>query len=153
MATTGVIYSIVTLKPIACHGYAGISGCLGVSGIAGYTGNTGDTPFDTRSPHMSYPLDFNLRRVAKLRQVTIKTARDWRDSENHKWFKALEELKKQRILHSDESFGGRAFWDDLSILEEPPVIELSPSQEQAVKQMEDAFPSPVLAPSAELKAS
>ena len=45
---------------------------------------------------MSYPLDINLRRVAKLRQVTIKTARDWRDSENLKWFTALEELVKLR---------------------------------------------------------
>lgn len=45
---------------------------------------------------MSYPLDINLRRVAKLRQVTIKTARDWRDSENLKWFTALDELVKLR---------------------------------------------------------
>lgn len=41
---------------------------------------------------MSNFLDPKLRRVAKLRQVTIKTARDWRDSENRKWFQALEEL-------------------------------------------------------------
>lgn len=45
---------------------------------------------------MSYPLDINLRRVAKLKQVTIKTARDWRDSENLKWFNALEELVRLR---------------------------------------------------------
>ena len=55
-----------------------------------------DTRFDTASLSMSYPLDINLRRVAKLRQVTIKTARDWRDSENLKWFTALEELVKLR---------------------------------------------------------
>ena len=45
---------------------------------------------------MGYGLHPNLRRVAKLRQVTIKTARDWRDSENQKWFKALEELEELR---------------------------------------------------------
>jgi len=55
-----------------------------------------DTRLDTASLSMSYPLDINLRRVAKLRQVTIKTARDWRDSENLKWFTALEELVKLR---------------------------------------------------------
>lgn len=45
---------------------------------------------------MAYGLHPNLRRVAKLRQVTIKTARDWRDSENQKWFQALEELEELR---------------------------------------------------------
>jgi hypothetical protein len=43
---------------------------------------------------VAYGLHPNLRRVAKLRQVTIKTARDWRDSENRKWFQALEELRR-----------------------------------------------------------
>ena len=33
-----------------------------------------------------------LKKVAHLRQVSIKTARDWRDSSNSKWFLALEEL-------------------------------------------------------------
>jgi hypothetical protein len=45
---------------------------------------------------MSLGLHPDLRRVAKLRQVTIKTARDWRDSENQKWFKALGELEELR---------------------------------------------------------
>jgi len=72
---TGVIYLSMASKSIASYR---------------------DTRFDIASLYMSYPLDINLRRVAKLRQVTIKTARDWRDSENLKWFTALEELVKLR---------------------------------------------------------
>ena len=68
---------------------------------------------------MSYPLDFNLRRVAKLRQVSIKTARDWRDSENRKWFLALEDLarfRKERgrdIIDTER----RSFFDELNLAE------------------------------------
>ena len=72
---TGTLYSIPALKSIASR----------------------ETPALTSLPlSMSYPLDINLRRVAKLKQVTIKTARDWRDSENLKWFNALEELVRLR---------------------------------------------------------
>ena len=87
----------------------------------------GKHTFDSAPLTMSYPLDFNLRRVAKLRQVTIKTARDWRDSENWKWFKALEEIKEKRGSEGDdlsELGGGRSFWNDLAILENSPVINL-----------------------------
>ena len=80
----------------------------------------GDTPaFDTPLLLVSYPLDFNLRRVAKLRQVSIKTARDWRDSENRKWFLALEDLarfRKERgrdIIDTER----RSFFDDLNLAE------------------------------------
>jgi hypothetical protein len=37
-------------------------------------------------------------KVARLRQVSIKTARDWRDSSNDKWFMALEELKTEDVV-------------------------------------------------------
>ena len=81
----------------------------------------GDTPlaFDTPLLLVSYPLDFNLRRVAKLRQVSIKTARDWRDSENRKWFLALEDLarfRKERgrdIIDTER----RSFFDELNLAE------------------------------------
>ena len=68
---------------------------------------------------MSYPLDINLRRVAKLRQVTIKTARDWRDSENLKWFTALEELVKLRKERGRDiiNIESPSFFDSLACLE------------------------------------
>jgi hypothetical protein len=44
---------------------------------------------------MSRLLDETLKKVAQLKQVSIKTARDWRDSSNDKWFLALEELKAE----------------------------------------------------------
>lgn len=37
-------------------------------------------------------LDPALVRVARHRQVSIKTARDWRDSDNRKWHDALAEI-------------------------------------------------------------
>jgi hypothetical protein len=37
-------------------------------------------------------LDPALVRVASHRQVSIKTARDWRDSDNRKWHDALAEI-------------------------------------------------------------
>ena len=47
---------------------------------------------------MPRPLDETLKKVARLRQVSIKTARDWRDSSNEKWFLALEELKTEDVV-------------------------------------------------------
>ena len=47
---------------------------------------------------MPRPLDETLKKVARLRQVSIKTARDWRDSSNNKWFLALEELKTEDVV-------------------------------------------------------
>jgi len=47
---------------------------------------------------MPRPLDETLKKVARLRQVSIKTARDWRDSSNDKWFLALEELKTEDVV-------------------------------------------------------
>ena len=46
---------------------------------------------------MPRPLDETLKKVARLRQVSIKTARDWRDSSNDKWYMALEELKTEDV--------------------------------------------------------
>ena len=68
---------------------------------------------------MAYSLDINLRRVAKLRQVTIKTARDWRDSENLKWFTALEELVKLRKERGRDiiNLESLSFFDSLACLE------------------------------------
>jgi len=40
-------------------------------------------------------LDERLKKVAFCRQVSIKTARDWRDSSNDKWFMALAEIQTQ----------------------------------------------------------
>ena len=40
-------------------------------------------------------LDERLKMVAFSRQVSIKTARDWRDSSNDKWFVALAEIEAQ----------------------------------------------------------
>ena len=37
-------------------------------------------------------LDPALVRVARHRQVSIKTARDWRDADNRKWHEALAEI-------------------------------------------------------------
>ena len=75
--------------------------------------------FDTPLLLMSYPLDFNLRRVAKLRQVSIKTARDWRDSENRKWFLALEDLARFRKERGRDIIDteGRSFFDELNLAE------------------------------------
>jgi hypothetical protein len=47
---------------------------------------------------MPRPLDETLKKVARLRQVSIKTARDWRDSSNDKWFMALEVLKTEDVV-------------------------------------------------------
>ena len=47
---------------------------------------------------MPRPLDETLKKVARLRQVSIKTARDWRDSSNDNWFLALEELKTEDVV-------------------------------------------------------
>jgi hypothetical protein len=68
---------------------------------------------------VAYPLDINLRRVAKLRQVTIKTARDWRDSENLKWFTALEELARLRKERGRDiiNIESPSFFDSLACLE------------------------------------
>ena len=68
---------------------------------------------------MAYSLDINLRRVAKLRQVTIKTARDWRDSENLKWFTALEELVRLRKERGRDiiNIESPSFFDSLACLE------------------------------------
>ena len=41
-------------------------------------------------------LDYRLSQVAALRQVTIKTARCWRDSENKKWATAISEIENLR---------------------------------------------------------
>ena len=45
-------------------------------------------------PALSMPrlLDPDLKRVARHRQVSIKTARDWRDADNRKWHDALCEI-------------------------------------------------------------
>ena len=94
---TGVIYLIVTSKSIVSWRHT----------------------FDTPLLLMSYPLDFNLRRVAKLRQVSIKTARDWRDSENRKWFLALEDLARFRKERGRDIIDteGRSFFDELNLAE------------------------------------
>jgi hypothetical protein len=80
-------------------------------------------------------LDFNLRRVAKLRQVTIKTARDWRDGENRKWFSALEELKELKRKTGRDIIDAepRGFF---SIGMETPDIQDIPEIRKAVIELE-----------------
>lgn len=51
-----------------------------------------ETRFDTPAPSMPRLLDPDLKRVARHRQVSIKTARDWRDADNRKWHDALCEI-------------------------------------------------------------
>lgn len=102
-------------------------------------GNT--SAFDIAGFAMSYPLDFNLRRVAKLRQVTIKTARDWRDSENRKWFQALEELSELRrrtgrdIIRTEPVGFFESLADienDIPDIQEAPETHPSPIEVEAV---------------------
>ena len=40
-------------------------------------------------------LDYRLRQVAELKQVTIWTARSWRDSGSKKWFEALAAVERE----------------------------------------------------------
>jgi len=51
---------------------------------------------DSARKLMPRRLDYRLSQVAALRQVTIKTARDWRDSENKKWATAISEIENLR---------------------------------------------------------
>lgn len=87
-------------------------------------------------------LDYNLRRVAKLRQVSIKTARDWRDGGNRKWLSALEELEELRrktgrdILESET----RGFFD---IDVEAPDIQDTPEIQEAIQYVQ-SFTAPPL---------
>ena len=51
---------------------------------------------DSTSKLMPRRLDYRLGQVAALRQITIKTSRDWRDSENKKWATAISEIEDLR---------------------------------------------------------
>jgi hypothetical protein len=44
---------------------------------------------------MARPLDYRLKQVAALRQVSIKTAREWKQGANKKWFDALAAVEKE----------------------------------------------------------
>lgn len=48
-------------------------------------------------------LDPDLKRVAQHRQVSIKTARDWRDSDNRKWHDALSEICSRNAIEVEAS--------------------------------------------------
>jgi len=50
---------------------------------------------DEASPDMPKYLDYRLRQVAELKQVTIWTARAWRDSGNKRWFEALAAVQRE----------------------------------------------------------
>ena len=85
-------------------------------------------------------LDFNLRCVAKLRQVSIKTARDWRDGGNQKWDSALTELTEQERKTGKDIFGnptGGFFDIDVEI----PDIQETPEMQRALAEIE-AFALP-----------
>lgn len=40
-------------------------------------------------------LDYRLRQVAELKQVTIWTARSWRDSGSKRWHAALADVERE----------------------------------------------------------
>lgn len=91
-------------------------------------------------------LDRNLRRVAKLRQVTIKTARDWRDSENRKWFSALEEVEELRRKTGKDIIRTEpvGFFDALAELEvESLDIQDTPEIQEAIRSVQ-SFTAPPL---------
>jgi len=46
-------------------------------------------------PGMPKYLDYRLRQVAELKQVTIWTARSWRDSGSKKWHAALAAVERE----------------------------------------------------------
>ena len=50
---------------------------------------------DTAGIDMARPLDYRLKQVAALRQVSIKTAREWKQGANKKWFEALAAVEKE----------------------------------------------------------
>lgn len=87
-------------------------------------------------------LDYNLRRVAKLRQVSIKTARDWRDGGNRKWLSALEELEELRRKTGRDIFESetRGFFD---IDVEAPDIQDTPEIQEAIQYVQ-SFTAPPL---------
>ena len=47
------------------------------------------------APGMPKYLDYRLRQVAELKQVTIWTARSWRDSGSKKWHDALAAVERE----------------------------------------------------------
>ncbi|MFZ4600405.1 MAG: hypothetical protein ACOYNN_17330 [Terrimicrobiaceae bacterium] len=75
---------------------------------------------------MSRLLDYRLRLVAKLRQVSIKTARDWRDGGNKKWDKAIKELRKagHNIPDTTKSFFDQDYEDTLEAPDIPEIPDL-----------------------------
>ena len=55
-------------------------------------------------------LDWRLRAVAELRQISTETARRWRDGCNQKWFKALTDMERENIrrrARGERVLGGR----------------------------------------------
>jgi len=56
-------------------------------------------------------LDPALVRVARHRQVSIKTARDWRDADNRKWHDSLSEIGYQPIEVSAVALPSGGFFE------------------------------------------
>jgi len=50
-----------------------------------------DVPFSDMGKY----LDYRLKQVAELKQITIWTARSWRDSGSKKWFEALAAVERE----------------------------------------------------------
>jgi len=78
---------------------------------------------------MSRLLDYRLRLVAKLRQVSIKTARDWRDGGNKKWNKAIKELRRAGVFVPEPN---ASFFEAQDI----PDTQYTPAPDRAYKGME-----------------
>jgi len=64
---------------------------LGYSIQTWEVGGEVDVPFSDMGKY----LDYRLKQVAELRQVTIWTARSWRDSGSKKWHEALAAVERE----------------------------------------------------------
>jgi len=73
-------------------------------------------------------LDYRLSQVAALRQISIKTARDWRDSENKKWATAISEIEDLRRDQRIKKLQGKTVLPTLEAIRNLP----SNSYEKAV---------------------
>ena len=67
---------------------------------------------------MGKKLDPDLKAVAAYRQVGIKTARDWRDSDNMKWHDAISEISMRNAVEVQAT---SVPFIDVSLPEIPPL--------------------------------
>ena len=75
---------------------------------------------DSLGKLMPRRLDYRLSQVAALRQITIKTARDWRDSENKKWATAITEIENLRCDQRKKKRQGKTVLPTLTAIRNLP---------------------------------